>query len=279
MPAVAVDYLRLLLLPVNLCADYVVMVRHSATFATILMIVSLLVACGTIGFLIMKRKLSGLFAAWIFAGLLPVLQVIPISALKAERFLYLPSAGFCMLVGYLLGFMLETTARAARRWSAVAVGSIILCLAFQTLNRNTVWRDEFTLYRITESCAPNNFRVQYNLGNAYYRAGDLEQALRHTEIAFRLRPGFPRVNYNLGVIYAAAGRRGEAETMYRRAIKLDPAYARAHSALAAVLYADGRFQEAHREWTEALSLDPTLEQAREGLRLLEQSRAQEKQSR
>jgi hypothetical protein len=279
MPAVAVDYLRLLLFPVNLCADYVVTVQHSATFTNILVIVFLLLACGGVGFLIVKRKVSGLFAAWIFAGLLPVLQVIPISALKAERFLYLPSAGFCMLIGCLLAFMLDTIAKAGKRWLAVAAGFMILCFAFQTFTRNTVWRDEFTLYRVTESCAPNNFRVQYNLGNAYFRAGDTEQALRHTEIAFRLRPDFPRVNYNLGVIYAAAGRRGEAETMYRRAVELDPSYAWAHSALAAVLYADGRFQEARLEWTKALSLDPTLEQAREGLRLLDHGRPPEELSR
>ncbi len=272
MPTVVVDYFRLLVIPINLCADYVVRLQRTATPANVTLVVSLLLVCGAVVFLIVKKRVSGFLAAWILVGLLPVMQIIPISVLEAERFLYLPSVGFCGLVGWAFAWESDRAGRMGRRLLAAALVVIVLGFSLRTLARNPVWKDEFTLYRITESCAPDNFRVQYNLGNAYFRAGDVENARRHTEKAFRLRPNLPQTNYNLGVIYAAMGRLDDAETMYRRAIELDPGYASAHSNLATILYSDGRYEEARREWSKALSLDPSLEQAREGLRLLEQGK-------
>ncbi|MBI5117196.1 tetratricopeptide repeat protein [Candidatus Poribacteria bacterium] len=279
MPVVVWDYLRILIAPIHLCADYVVGLRHDLTAMVLVAIESLLILCGGIGVLIIKRRPGGFFAAWVFLSLLPVLQIIPISVMKAERFLYLPSVGFCALAGLLGACIYARTAGSASggethtrpRLCILAFVMIVLALSFRTIKRNTAWKDEFTLYRVTASCAPGNFRVQYNLGNAYFRRGDIANALAHTETAFRLRPDFPQVSYNLGLMYATVGRLGEAEAMYRKAIESDPAYARAHNNLAAILFSRGRLEEAGSEWSRALALDPGMEQAKEGLRLLDQS--------
>ncbi|MBI4831487.1 MAG: tetratricopeptide repeat protein [Candidatus Lindowbacteria bacterium] len=280
MPGVLLDYMRLLIAPIALCADYVVNLQRDVSLANIASLAVALVGCGAIGYLILQRKISGLLAAWVLTGLLPALQIVPISVLKAERFLYFPSVGFCALAGFLGACAAGKPAkhesgagghgRALLRIFAFIL--IILALSFRTFTRNNVWKDEFTLYKATASCAPDNFRVQYNLGNAYFRKGDIENAIAHTETAFRLRPDFPQVSYNLGLMYATVGRVKEAEIMYRRAIDLDPAYARAHNNLAVILYADGRIEEARSEWSKALVLDHALEQAREGLRLIEKVR-------
>jgi hypothetical protein len=279
MPVVVWDYIRILIAPIYLCADYVVGLRHDLTPTVAVAIMSLLILWGGIGVLILRKSPSGFFAVWVFLGLLPALQIVPISVMKAERFLYLPSVGFCALAG-LLGACIyartagsasgaETHARA--RLCILAFALVILALSFRTVRRNTAWKDEFTLYRVTASCAPGNFRVQYNLGNAYFRRGDIENAVAHTEIAFRLRPDFPQVSYNLGLMYSSVGRFGEAETMYRKAIESDSAYSRAHNNLAAILFARGQLEEARSEWSRALALDPSMEQAEEGLGLLDRA--------
>ncbi|GAB4344835.1 MAG: tetratricopeptide repeat protein [Candidatus Abyssubacteria bacterium] len=270
MPIVAVDYLRLLLAPIGLCADYVVKPRSEVGASSIASITVIVVMCGIAAMLMARKRLSGFFLAWLLISLIPVMQLIPISVLKAERFLYLPSVGFCGLAGLAGGSLLVTIERRSARM-AFGVASVTALFVFSilTVNRNTVWRDQLTLYRVTASCAPDNFRVQYNLGNAYFRAGELNDALRHTETAFRLRPDFPQVSYNLGVIYSAMGRDEEAERMYRTALKLAPDYAAAHNNLAAILYSRGRAAEAREEWKRALELDPDLEQAQDGLHLLE----------
>lgn len=274
MPGVALDYLRLLVIPVNLCADYAVHVQQYATLTNVAIIIVLAGACAGTGMLILKKKSGGFLAAWILLGLLPVLQIVPISVLKAERFLYLSSAGYCSLVGMAFASAREgKSSRFARGRFLFTTAAVLVVFGFalQTVTRNKVWKDELTLYRATESRAPDNFRVQYNLGNAYFRAGDTERALRHTELAYKLRPDFPQVSYNLGVIYESMGRREDAQKMYRAAIGLDPAYALAHNNLAAILYEEGQLDEAQVEWSEALSLNPKLEQARRGLSLIEGS--------
>lgn len=269
MPFVLADYARLLLFPFNLCADYAVELRNAATPANLGMLLVAFLFCALVVILVLKRSIAGFFTAWIVAFLLPVLQIVPISVLKAERFLYVPSVGFCALAGLAAAATYKAAGLKAKKVLAVVIALVILVLSARTVTRNRVWSDEFTLYRVTEQCAPNNFRVQYNLGNAYYRRGDLDRALRHTELAYRLEPDFPQINYNLGVIYGETGRLSDAERMYRRAIGLDPSYALARNNLALVLYQKGQYTEAKREWQKALSLDPTLESAREGLRLLE----------
>lgn len=272
MPGIVLDYLRLFVFPSNLCADYAVSVQRSVSPGNLAAAGTLLLAALLVGFFLYRKSIGAFFAFWIFLGLLPVLQFVPISVLKAERFLYLPSVGYCAVAGLAGAALLERSNRHRRRISAAVSMLILAAYSFVTIGRNPVWRNELRLYEQTASCAPNNFRVQYNLGNAYFRAGDLERAITHTRIAHELKPNFPRAAYNLGVMYESAGKTNEAERMYREAIELDPNYALAHNNLAAILYRNGHLDEAETEWLKALALDKNLEQAKQGLLLLDQQR-------
>lgn len=62
----------------------------------------------------------------------------------AERVLYLPSVGFCLLVG--LGGA-RVGARFGNRARVAAFGALLLALSARTLARNRDWRDEESLYR------------------------------------------------------------------------------------------------------------------------------------
>ncbi len=77
-------------------------------------------------------------------------------------------------------------------------------------------------------------RVEFNLGNAFYRQGKLEQAI----------------------------------AQYRRALALDPALAPAHVNLARALEARGARPEAITHLRRALAINPHVPGAREGLRAL-----------
>jgi tetratricopeptide (TPR) repeat protein len=275
MPGVALDYLRLLALPINLCADYAVNTQRAVSFGNLATLCSLALLSLLAIILLLKRKPAGLFLVWILLCLLPVMQLAPISTLKAERFLYLPSVGYCALIGS-IGAWIWGKAGAQRKQTAAAGFLLLIILfSFQTIKRNTVWSEELRLYEKTAECAPDNFRVQYNLGNAYFRAGELERAIAHTQAAHSLKPDFPQAAYNLGVMHEAAGNTKEAELMYREATRLDPGYAVAHNNLAALLFEQGRYEEAELEWLKALALDETLPQPKQGLLLLEQKRSGE----
>jgi tetratricopeptide (TPR) repeat protein len=272
MPGVVFDYMRLLLLPMNLCADYAVRVQRIVSFASIVYLGLLFLAALVALFFLSRRNIGAFWAMWIFFGLLPVLQIIPISVLKAERFLYLPSIGYCALAAWAGAAVPARLTRIRRRIFITGFMLILAVFSFQTMKRNMVWRNELTLYQETVSHAPDNFRVQYNLGNAYFRSGDLEKAIKHTEIALALKPDLAQGVYNLGVMYDSEGKLEDAERLYREAIQLNPAYVQAHSNLAAILFIGGNLDEAELEWYKALALDEHFEQAKKGLLLLERRR-------
>jgi tetratricopeptide (TPR) repeat protein len=272
MPAVALDYLRLLILPINLCADYAVPVQRTVSPENLAALVVLLAGMILAGWSALKRRLTGLFIFWILLCLLPVLQIVPISVLKAERFLYLPSVGFCAVGGMAGVYIYKQAGSRGQNFFMAGCLCVVVVFSLLTMSRNTIWRNELRLYEQTAARAPDNFRVQYNLGNAYFRAGELVRALAHTELAYSLKPDFPQIAYNLGVMYETAKDPEKAEHMYREAIRLKPEYALAHNNLAALLFAEGKYDEAESEWLKAQALDPNLPQPRQGLFLLNQQR-------
>jgi len=54
------------------------------------------------GFASLNPPYSTFSAIWFFTTLLPVLNIIPINNIMAERYLYIPGIGFTMLFGSIL---------------------------------------------------------------------------------------------------------------------------------------------------------------------------------
>src|SRR5207247_755505 len=69
--------------------------------------------------------------------------VVPIGTLFGERFLYLPSVGFCMLV-------------AMTRWPRVAAAILVVVWGVRTGLRNRVWHDDLTLAESMVASAPDS---------------------------------------------------------------------------------------------------------------------------
>ena len=115
----------------------------------------------------------------------------------AERLLYLPSLGVCLLLaqGY-------RALAAHRRCRGVAALSLRLGLAvmlvssgLRTLTRNLDWRDEETLFK--SGLAVNPPKSFSNLGNILYAKGDLEDAEACFKEAILHRPNMADTHYNL----------------------------------------------------------------------------------
>ncbi|WRH67138.1 MAG: tetratricopeptide repeat protein [Planktothrix sp. GU0601_MAG3] len=95
----------------------------------------------------------------------------------------------------------------------------------------------------------------FDLGNAYYKLGRLDQAVLQYEKAFAQESSlWPAIN-NVGLVKYEQGEIDTAISKWRQAIKIDPKAAEPLLALAVGLYTKGEAQEALSLGETALRLD------------------------
>ncbi|MFH7835960.1 MAG: hypothetical protein QXL51_05125 [Candidatus Aenigmatarchaeota archaeon] len=103
MSKVFVNYIRLLFLPFNLRPNYTVAISYSLFEREVIISILILLFCFGLGILMYKFNKLIFFSLFYFLiCLVPVSNIVPISALMAERFLYLPLLGFCILVAVII---------------------------------------------------------------------------------------------------------------------------------------------------------------------------------
>eukprot|EP01083_Nonionella_stella_P009831 28136_1 len=108
-----------------------------------------------------------------------------VATFVAERLLYLPSIGFCMLLSYIL-VRIHRYFKGGKSllWSVVAV--IVSAYVFKTYDRNKDWSNEETLFESAYKVCPNSVKVLQNtaiLDRRYMRFDDsLEKLYRAKQI-------------------------------------------------------------------------------------------------
>ena len=119
-------------------------------------ILVILLLC-VIGFISIKKRegITAFSILWIFATLGPpsLVAVFRVATMSlAERFLYIPSAGFCMLLGY---FVIE----AGKRIKAQRIGwafGFLLCVSYLlfTIKGQGVWKNDLYLWEYASKRSP-----------------------------------------------------------------------------------------------------------------------------
>jgi protein O-mannosyl-transferase len=281
------SYLGKLIWPAHLVAFYVFHESGSFRDPQVLLGLAGLIAC--VGLFIwlwrIARPLS--FALlWMGATLAPVLNPrwMPVQVF-AERYLYLPSVGFCWIVGAAVAKLWRepnaesaSAGRALRRKAIaitlVTVGSLY---AVRTVERNRDWRSDEVLYRRTLTAQPEAQVIHTNLGVYYADRGDWSAAEREWILA--LGPGKPSaVTLNdLGLLRKHQKRYGEAADRFDQAIDLRPTYMAPHKNLAEMYAEMGRLADADSQFRQAVALAPLDTSARNtyGHFLLQQGRSSE----
>ncbi len=214
----------------------------------------------------MRFKPGVLYGAALF--LIPLVPALYLPALGenpfAERYLYLPSAGFLMLVA----FGWESLVRlrpSARPWIDAVVLVVVASGLVATVRRNESWRDALTLWTDAAATAPDSVVAQQNLADALRDSGRLDEAIDRYQLALVLEPQRADALNNRGVAYQLSGRPEQAATSYRAALAANPGHARAHANLGLALIDAGRFDEGIAECESALRIDPDLPAAHHNL--------------
>ncbi|HXH20178.1 MAG TPA: tetratricopeptide repeat protein, partial [Chitinophagales bacterium] len=177
-------------------------------------------------------------------GLLAVSNIFkPIPGMMGDRFLFVPSLGFCMLAGILF-------ARLSRfRWqkpNGTALQSLpgyfkypfiglLLLYSGITIVRNAQWHDALTLMRhdirhLDESAQAHNLLATHLVKKSFasndnaIRQRLLQEAELHYERAVALYPEFFNAFYDLGRVRLMMGKFREAEPAFLKVIQLDSTF-------------------------------------------------------
>lgn len=167
----------------------------------------------------------------------------------AERLLYLPSLGYCLLLAY--GF--NRVAQHHPSFSRLCLAVLVISSALKTITRNGDWENEETLFK--SGLIVNPAKSYSNLGNILYGKGNAKAAEAVFKEAIRHRSNMADTHYNLGILLQNSGRLSEAALSYQSAIKFRPKLAVAYLNLG-VTYSDlGRKDEAIKILQQGSQLD------------------------
>ena len=266
--SVIVKYLRLLFFPVNQNLDYDYPLYNSFFDVNVILPFLVIVLLFSSALFMARKAFRGaapymlLVSFGIFWFLITISiesSIIPIADIIVEHRIYLPSVGFfTALVAFLMsiGFNANTGLSKAGHVIVSILLIVLILFSFLTFSRNSVWGNETVFWADVVKKSPNLARAHGNLGNAYVKAGKLEDAVREFEMAVDLRPDYAIAHYNLGNIYGKSGDFRSAIEELKIAISIDPKYASPHNNLGLIYKIEGKTEEAIDEYKRALEIEP-----------------------
>ncbi|PYT17432.1 MAG: hypothetical protein DMF51_02580 [Acidobacteria bacterium] len=199
--------------------------------------------------------------ALLILPLLPVLQVQYVgSNAQADRYLYIPALGACLL-------LVETAARLLRSFPehlgrrALVWGCALLALAgaVRTVNASSMWRDDETLARIGIGLEPRSVNMRLLLIEVLDRAGRTEEAYHVAEESARLLPGDHQMAASLAIMRSqqVAKPPQEQVSILQTAISADTANPYLWASLSAACLRAGLYERAAAAAENCLRLDPS----------------------
>ncbi|XP_033077013.1 protein O-mannosyl-transferase TMTC3 isoform X2 [Trachypithecus francoisi] len=273
----------LLLNPSELCCDWtmgtipliesLLDIRNLATFTFFCFL-------GTLG--VFSLRYSGDSSKTVLMALcLMALPFIPASNLffpvgfvVAERVLYVPSMGFCILVAH--GWQKISTKSVFKKLSWICLSMVILTHSLKTFHRNWDWESEYTLFMSALKVNKNNAKLWNNVGHALENEKNFERALKYFLQATHVQPDDIGAHMNVGRTYKNLNRTKEAEESYmmakslmpqiipgkKYAARIAPNHLNVYINLANLIRAnESRLEEADQLYRQAISMRPDFKQA------------------
>lgn len=228
-------YIQLLIWPHPLTHDYYPRHIDMKSFGDLSVIASFLLYLGLIilGWLGFKKKSIYGFGILYYLATLSIVSniVFPIGTNMSERFMFMPSLGYALLIGYILVYFLEQ--RLGRNVLVGLVTLIGIMMSYKTISRNAVWVNDYTLFTTDVHVSKNSAKVLNAAGgtisNKYGLAEDsqertqkLLEAVGYLTRATQIHPGYKNAFYILGNSYFYLKEYENAIKAYQNGLVIDP---------------------------------------------------------
>ena len=222
---------------------------------------------GVLAWVLRRRPVALCGLAWFFVAQAATANLlVPIGTIYAERLLYLPLAGICLLVGDLTGALVAPLTRRSpgtpRRVLVAGFALITLAvpalLTARTWAREAEFKDDLTVWNAAVSAVPGSAKAHYNLGRSLAaRDRHIDAAEQYRE-ALRIAPTHVLALNNLGASELRRQRPAEALVALDRAAALAPGAAEVAFNQALALHALDRVEAAATAFARGALSDPAL---------------------
>jgi Flp pilus assembly protein TadD len=232
-----------------------------------------------------------------FITLLPYLNIIPISTLKADRYVFIASFSYIFVLGvvfeYLYAYQHRKFSEGFFKLLSVTIFSFLLAgYSFMTIRQNTLWENSYTLWadavekhpesstanalmgvvymelRMDQDAikhlekavrlVPYDYQSRNNLGIVYGRSDEPEKALKEFSTAMQLRPDDDTIKINLSVFYQRHKEYKKAEDVLQYLLSKSPQNANLHFRLGLIYRDAGRNEEAVSEFLRSVEFAPHI---------------------
>jgi tetratricopeptide (TPR) repeat protein len=290
--------IKLLLLTISYSAAYTIRVPFPLLNLQTFIVVGTVFLLFVLSVWSLKRTKVIFFSfLFFFVALLPYLNLIPISTLLADRYVFIASFSYCFLLG--IGFdKLYTVVHKRFSGGFFKVLSVVLFLfllcgySFITVQQNKIWENSYTLWSdavekypesntanalmgvvymglgMDEKAAeylekavqllPIDYESRNNLGIVYGRLDQPEKALKELRVAISLKPENDDIRINLSVFYQRQKEYKKSEEVLKDLISKNPKDARLCFRLGLLYKEMGRYEDAITEFLKTVELAPDI---------------------
>ena len=255
---IMMDYFKLLFFPHPLSFDYSFNQIPWVDFSEPMAILGWMISLGLLAYsaiMIWKKNIMALCIVMFFAPLSLVLNLFfNIGAPMADRFLYLPSFGFCLAISLLLTRCLKSDKASLKGMSkpfVLLTASIVLLSSFKVYNRNEDWYDNDQLFAADVHAVPNSAKIHYYHANSLLKKfldkeesvirqpGSselilLDSAEVHFLRSYEINPKFHHSTYNLGLVNMHKKNTDAALKWLNYTLELQPNHGMTHELLVRV---------------------------------------------
>lgn len=155
--------------------------------------------------------------AFIVVPFIPSSNLVTVGFVLADRVLYIPSIGFCLLIAFGAQAILPTSPKFIR----TAIVMLLLVFMMRSNERSIDWQNNLQLFKSAVRVCPNNAKIYYNLGQISAAKGNQNKSLEYNLIANELQPNTISTLINLGNAYRHLGFTENAIEFHRKVTNLE----------------------------------------------------------
>jgi tetratricopeptide (TPR) repeat protein len=221
-PLAVAKYLKLMAVPAGYSYQHYTAVVESPLSLAFIAPLALIIALG-LGIWKCRSRTLSFAALWFITLLAPPLfgiRYFDTEYLVQERYLYLPSLGFCLAVALAINWLAEGRS-AVRGKMTATIAAVLLMMVWGVAHflHNRSWRDTLTICKNSVAVAPDSAPAHATLARAYMDAGWVKEGEAEAEEALKVGLDSPVAYLASSYVAFRLGRINEAIEILETALQ------------------------------------------------------------